>query len=406
MFGRCCSLIIFIRTMPRARPFLFEGSQAGCFHVVSRLIERRYLLDEEGKEVFLRMVRAYEDLLGVEVLTFCIMSNHFHLLVRVPHRPEGFDVPLDTLLARLERALGQEAMALVRSQLEFWQRTGLDSVIEEWRQKQIARMFSLSEFVKCVKMRFTRWYNRKTGRKGPLWESRFTSVIVQSSEYSSWNVPAPASAVEEEERALRTMAAYIDLNPVRAGMVSDPADYRWSGYAEAMAGKARARRGLVRIIGQSAWPRGQEKDSGFKVPGPEGPPETPVKWEAKPWGAEAFPSVVERRALVYYRALLGGQGAERKREDGTVVRRGLPAKTRQRLITPKERQITAEILTRRIQHFTKGVLLGSRSFIDGWFAQHREIVTGRSRITRQRGSKPLGRPALRGLYSLRDPKSG
>ena len=56
-----------------------------------------------------------------------------------------------------------------------------------------------------------------------IWEERFGSVVV-----------------EEEERALRTMAAYIDLNPVRAGMVLNPADYRWSGYAEAMAGKARA----------------------------------------------------------------------------------------------------------------------------------------------------------------------
>ncbi len=99
--------------MPAARHFLFDDSQAGCFHVVSRLIERRYLLDEEGREVFLKMVRAYEDLLGVEVLTFCIMSNHFHLLVRVPHRPEGFDVPLEVVVARLERALGEEAMALV-----------------------------------------------------------------------------------------------------------------------------------------------------------------------------------------------------------------------------------------------------------------------------------------------------
>ena len=66
--------------------------------------------------------------------------------------------------------------------------------------------------------------------------------------------------MEEEERALRTMAAYIDLNPVRAGMVEDPADYRWSGYAEAMAGKARSRRGLGRIIGQMAWR--QHRESG------------------------------------------------------------------------------------------------------------------------------------------------
>ncbi len=369
--------------MPAARPFLFDGSQAGCFHVVSRLIERRYLLDDEGKEMFLKIVRAYEDLLGVEVLTFCIMSNHFHLLVRVPHRPEGFEVPLETVVARLERALGQEAMALLRSQLEFWQRAGLDAVIEEWRQKQIARMFSLSEFVKCVKLRFTRWYNRNTGRRGPLWESRFTSVIV-----------------EEEERALRTMAAYIDLNPVRAGMVQDPADYRWSGYAEAMAGKARARRGLVRIIGQMAWPRGREKGLGFRVQGSEGPP---MPWEAKPWGAEPISPVVERRALVIYRAILGGQGAERKREDGKVIRRGLSEKTRERLTTASERRVRAEVLTRRVQHFTKGVLLGSRIFIDQWFAGHREMVKGRSRTERLRGAQSLGRPALRGLYTFRNP---
>ena len=191
--------------------------------------------------------------------------------------------------------------------------------------------------------------------------------------------------MEEEERALRTMAAYIDLNPVRAGMVSDPADYRWSGYAEATAGKARDRRGLVRIIGQMAWPRETAAD-------------------AEPWGGSAFPASVERRALVFYRAILGGQGTARTREDGSVVRRGVSEKNRERLTTPNERRLAAEVLTCRVQHFTKGVMLGSRAFIDEWFSQHRTIVTGRSRTERRRGSKPLGRPALRGRYALRDPK--
>ncbi len=58
----------------------------------------------------------------------------------------------------------------------------MDSLIEEWRQKQLFRMFSLNEFVKCVKFRFTRWYNRRTGRKGGLWESRFSSPIVEEEE--------------------------------------------------------------------------------------------------------------------------------------------------------------------------------------------------------------------------------
>jgi len=209
-----------------------------------------------------------------------------------------------------------------------------------------------------------------TGRRpGGCAESRFTSVIV-----------------EEEERALRTMAAYIDLNPVRAGMVSDPADYRWNGYAEAMAGKARARRGLVRIIGQMAWPRATAA-------------------EAKPWGPDAFPAQVERRALVFYRAILGGQGATRKREDGTVIHRGLSEKTRERLTTATERRLWVEVLIRRAAHFTRGVMFGSRSFIDSWFESNRSVVKGRSQKNRKRGSQSLGKPALRGLYSLRAPRT-
>ena len=60
------------------------------------------MLFRSGKDLLLKLVRAYEDVIGVEVLTFCIMDNHFHLLVRVPHRPEGFDVALEVVVARLD----------------------------------------------------------------------------------------------------------------------------------------------------------------------------------------------------------------------------------------------------------------------------------------------------------------
>ena len=194
------------------RIYPHQDSGAGVWHCFSRIIDRSYLLDDPAKDFFLKTLRAYEDLLGVEVLTFCLMTNHFHLLVRVPHRPEGLDVPLEVILARMERAVGEYAMKLIRRDLAFWETTGNQAAIEEWRQRQLKRMYSLSEFIGCVKQRFTRWHNAKTGRRGTIWEERFGSVVV-----------------EEEERALRTMAAYIDLNPVRAGMVEDPADYRWSG---------------------------------------------------------------------------------------------------------------------------------------------------------------------------------
>ena len=80
------------------------------------------------------------------------------------------------------------------------------------------RMHDLSEFMKGFMQRYTQWHNRAHQRSGHLWEDRFKSVIV------------------EDGIAARTIAAYIDLNPVRAGMVADPAGYRWSSYGEAVGG--------------------------------------------------------------------------------------------------------------------------------------------------------------------------
>lgn len=61
-------------------------------------------------------------------------------------------------------------------------------------------------------LRFTQWFNRTHARKGTLWEERFESVLVEGA-----------------GTALMTMAAYIEPNPVRAGLVSDPKDFRWCG---------------------------------------------------------------------------------------------------------------------------------------------------------------------------------
>jgi hypothetical protein len=101
---------------------------------------------------------------------------------------------------------------------------------EAFRERYFRRMWDLSQFMKTLKQRFTSWFNRQHGRKGTLWEERFKSVLV------------------EDGHAARTTAAYIDLNPVRAGIVEDPKDYRWCSYGEAVAGKKRSREGLQRVM--------------------------------------------------------------------------------------------------------------------------------------------------------------
>ena len=69
------------------------------------------------------------------------MDNHFHLLVRLLHRPEMLEVPLEVVVARLDRALGVESAKLMHRNLEFWRTTRNEAAIEEWRQQQVARMF-------------------------------------------------------------------------------------------------------------------------------------------------------------------------------------------------------------------------------------------------------------------------
>jgi putative transposase len=66
--------------------------------------------------------------------------------------------------------------------------------------------------MQSVGRRYVRYFNQQQGRTGTLWEGRYKSTLIQA------------------ERYLLACMVYIDLNPVRAGMVRDPADYPWSSH--------------------------------------------------------------------------------------------------------------------------------------------------------------------------------
>ena len=296
------------------------------------------------------------------------MSNHFHILVSVPPRDGGDtaaeDASLPVLLARLEAAVGGEQIRLIRKQIQLWEHNGAQNLLEAWRVRQAEAMYSLSEYMKRVKQRFTRWYNRRTGRRGILWEDRYKSTIVQN-----------------ETRALRTIGTYIDLNPVRAGLTGDPGTYRWSGYTEAMSGSAEALEGLARITGATA-----ERVLGRGL------------GEAAP--IETAPQTKRRRlrALVHYRHMLGLAGRVRVSENGTITRRGVSEKVQARLAS--ESGVQREQCLQRIRHFTEGVILGSRAFINEWFERNRAWFRGRSSEMRRSGARKIGKD-WKELYNLR-----
>jgi len=200
------------------------------YHCISRIVDRRFVLGDLEKEQFIAIMRHYERFCGVSVVTYCILDNHFHLLVEVPRMPDPDQLPDDQeLVRRVGSAGGSFESRSLKADLQRFRREGNHQAAEALRQRYFHMMWDISWFLRLLKQRFTQGYNANHARTGTLWEGRFRSVLVEGG-----------------GAALGVIAAYIDLNPLRAGIVHDPKDYRWSGYGEAVGGGKLAQAGLKR----------------------------------------------------------------------------------------------------------------------------------------------------------------
>jgi putative transposase len=208
-----------------------------CHHLISRVVQKRKLMDGEAMKAMREIMRSQAAFAGMEVLTYCFMSNHFHIFVRLDPK-ETEDLDDAGLVARFRALYGSKkcaSLGLDANDLEVILKNNKDSA-EGIRSRLKARMGDVSVFMREFKTRFTFWYNEKHGTVGTFWAERFRSVVV-----------------EADTEAQRMVAAYIDLNPVRAGLVEDASDYGFSGFGEACAGGSAARRGIARIEGRVAW---------------------------------------------------------------------------------------------------------------------------------------------------------
>jgi len=187
---------------------------------MSRVVDKQRILDDHEKERFRLSLRALEGFSGCRVLTYSILENHFHVLLHVPERQEVSD---EEFLARVACLYPSQQVKSLATCLESLRVGGQAEAAEALKRRYTVRMYDLSQFMKTLKQRFTQGYNRRHGRKGTLWEERFKSVLV-----------------EGQGRSLATVAAYIDLNAVRAHLAADPKDYRFCGYGEAVSGAAPA----------------------------------------------------------------------------------------------------------------------------------------------------------------------
>lgn len=278
---------------------------------MSRTVNGERWFGPAEKEWLRQCIRRVADFSGVRLITYAVMDNHIHLLVEVP--PE-VTIP-DAELVRRYRILYPKSTPWnpvdADALADLLEKNGPEG--QRLRARLLRRMHDPSWLMKTVKQRFATWFNARNNRFGPVWAERFKAVLV-----------------EGDTRSLRTVAAYIDLNPVRSGAVDDPKDYRFCGYGEAVGGGKAARAGLAALD----------------------------------------------RDLRGYRQTLFGSGSAAK-EGKAAFDRATAVRV---LEKEKGRLPLAEVLRCRVRYLTDGYVLGSSDFVAG--------IAESLNATRKRPAKP------------------
>jgi hypothetical protein len=336
---------------------VLSPTEGASYHIMSRTAGGEHLLGETEKEALRRLMWRLARFAGVEIRTYAVMDNHFHILARVPAHdefvaqfagPGGEERLLDHLLLLYSR----HYVAALRVELADLRKRGMPEEADALIAGYLRRMCNLPVFVKELKERFTRWHNRHRDRRGTLWMERFKSVLVEDGE------------------ALRTMAAYIDLNPVRAGMVKDPKDYRWCGYGEAMGGGKAARLGLCQVAGHGE--RGE------------------TAWDT--------PAVAKgMSAAEVYRCWLFEDGKTRQTRGDKATKGGFSTEAAEVEKKRKGKLSRAALLRCRVRYFSDGLVLGTKSYVDGVFETYR----GHFGPKRTSGARALREDAQGSLFTAR-----
>jgi REP element-mobilizing transposase RayT len=147
------------------------------------------------KEYFVRLLHKLNKLFTVRVVAYQVMSNHFHLVVHAPQQPP-------------------EPEEVCRRYAAYYGGKRQLDPSDPYCEVLAHRMRDISWYMHYLQQQFSTWFNRTrpSGRRGTLWADRFKHTLLGDSQ------------------AVWECIRYVEMNPVRAHMVSNPADYRFSSY--------------------------------------------------------------------------------------------------------------------------------------------------------------------------------
>jgi len=195
--------------MTRPRSTLVSVADTPYYHCIGRCVRRAFLCGRDPvsgknfdhrKERILERLALLTDTFAIDVCAYALMSNHYHLVLRLdPARAQAWtDGEVIERWRRLYTGPAFVSAYLNGTALHAGEQAMLDGLVPLWRQ----RLADLSWFMRCLNEYIARLANAEDGCTGRFWEGRFKSQALL------------------DEEALLTVMAYVDLNPVRAGLAS------------------------------------------------------------------------------------------------------------------------------------------------------------------------------------------
>jgi len=199
--------------MTTPRRFVIQDARPGSFHLISRCVRRAFLCGDaaEHRRAWLEQgIKTQVQAFAIDVLTFAVMSNHLHIVVKTdPHRTQGWTgrevaERWGLLFPKIDADTGAAGQ---------WTAADIDRCAANpaWIETRRARLASVSWFMRLLKQRIARRANAEDKVTGHFWEGRFHSVALL------------------DAAAVVSCMAYVDLNPIRAAIVTTPEASDYTG---------------------------------------------------------------------------------------------------------------------------------------------------------------------------------
>ena len=229
--------------MTKPRKELVSISDTPYYHVLSRCVRRTFLCGydretntdyEHRKQWIVDRIQLLSSLFSINLCTYAIMSNHYHLIVHI--EPSCSNKWSAKEVAQRWTTLFQGPLLIQQwlsgASLNKQQQQTVNDIISVWRE----RLSNLSWYMKCLNEPIARQANKEDKCTGHFWESRYKSQALRT------------------EHALLACMAYVDLNPIRAKLANTPEMSDFTAIQERIKPKWNLRQAIQRQIKQRSIP--------------------------------------------------------------------------------------------------------------------------------------------------------